>query len=137
MEEAYEGDLEKYGAQGTGEYLFNSIELTDEAWLRGKTCESWEWRDDLTLVFHVRPGIHFSGKSVNPGVMEPRELVAEDFAYHVNRMKTCQIGFLWDFVESTYAEDKYTWVVEFTEYYSDWVWWLGFAFIQIYPEEVV
>lgn len=138
MEQAYEGDIDKYGPKGTGEYGFNNPGWVDEPYYRGNTCESWSWRDDLTLVFKVRKGVYFSGKSINPDVMKRRELTAEDFVYHLKRMKTSPgKGPLFDFVADTVAEDKYTWVVKFKEYYSDWSWWLASAFVQTYPEEVV
>ena len=138
MEQAYEGDIDKYGPRGDNTYGFLNANWVDEPYYRGNTCESWEWRDDSHLVFHVRHGVYFTGVSANPGVMARRELTAEDFAYHVNRMKTSAgKGPCFFFVKSTYAEDKYTWVVEFSEYYSDWSWWLASAFVQIYPEEVV
>jgi peptide/nickel transport system substrate-binding protein len=80
----------------------------------------------------------FSGISVNPGVMKPRELVADDFVYELKRMHgSANKGQLWDWVADTTAPDKYTWVVKFKQYYADWSWWLASAFMQIYPKEVV
>ena len=138
MGQAIEGDIEKYGPRGDKTYGFTNIGWVDESFYTGDLVESWEWTDPLTLTFHVRHGIMYSGISVNPGVMKPREFVADDFVYHLKRMKTsANKGQLWDWVADTSAPDKYTWVVKFKQYYADWTWWLASAFVQPYAKEVV
>ncbi len=138
MGQAIEGDIAKYGPRGDKTYGFTNIGWVDESFYTGDLVESWEWTDPLTLTFHVRHGIMYSGISVNPGVMKPREFVADDFVYHLKRMKTsANKGQLWDWVADTSAPDKYTWVVKFKQYYADWTWWLASAFVQPYAHEVV
>jgi peptide/nickel transport system substrate-binding protein len=138
MEQALEGDIEKFGPRGNKTYGFTNPSWVDEPFYKGNLVESWTWTDPLTLTFKVRKGIMYSGISANPGVMKAREFVASDFVYHLTRMKTsASKGQLWDWVAETSAPDKYTWVVKFKQYYADWSWWLASAFMQIYPKEVV
>jgi ABC-type transport system substrate-binding protein len=114
MEQALEGDILKFGPRGTNEFGFTNPYWVDEPYYKGNTVESWAWTDPLTLVFKVRKGIKYSGKSVNPGVMQAREFVAGDFVYHIKRMQTSpNKGQLWDWIAETTAPDDYTWVVKF------------------------
>ena len=46
--------------------------------MRGELAENWYWEDPLTLVVKLRTGVMFPAK---PGVMEARELVADDVVY--------------------------------------------------------
>ncbi len=88
MGQAIEGDIEKFGPRGDKTNSFSNIGWVDESFYTGDLVESWEWTDPLTLTFHVRHGVMYSGISVNPNVMKPREFVADDFVYHLKRMKT-------------------------------------------------
>jgi len=138
MEQALIGDIDKFGPRGDKTYGFSNVSWVDEPFYKGNTVTGWEWTDPLTLTFHVRKGVMFSGKSANPNVMPAREFTAEDFVYHLKRMKTsANKGQLWDWVAETSAPDKYTWVVKFKQYYADWSWWLASAFVQVYAKEVV
>ncbi len=138
MGQAIEGDIEKFGPRGDKTFGFTNPGWVDESFYTGDLVQSWEWTDPLTLTFHVRHGVMYSGISVNPNVMKPREFVADDFVYHLKRMQTsANKGQLWDWVAETSAPDKYTWVVKFKKYYADWSWWLASAFMQPFAREVV
>ena len=78
------GDVHKYGIRGSGEFKF-----TDDAGLplpykTGGVCDSWEVTSEK-LTLHVRPGILWSGLSINK-VMDKREVVAEDIVNHYRRL---------------------------------------------------
>lgn len=77
------GDVHKYGARGTGDFLF-----TDDAGLplpykTGGVIDSWEATADK-LTLHVRPGIVWTGLSIND-VMEKREVTADDVVMNYRR----------------------------------------------------
>ena len=133
------GDVEKYGPRGNNEYGFKAWELVPEPYLKGQLAESWEWTAPLTLVYHIRKGVMWAGRK---GVMEPRELTAEDIAFSMNRTWKRfqeQGNVQFDYVKSVKAKDKYTVVIDFNEYYADWAFHLGYRGIvqAIYPPEVV
>ena len=62
---------------GDKTFGFTNPGWVDESFYTGDLVQSWEWTDPLTLTFHVRHGIMYSGISVNPNVMKPREFVAD------------------------------------------------------------
>ncbi|OGN91061.1 MAG: hypothetical protein A2158_05320 [Chloroflexi bacterium RBG_13_46_14] len=79
--------------------------------LTGKLAESWEMPDDETLVYHIRPGIHYWNKAPANG----RELVAEDIAWNIMRHFTETNAYLYNSYvalgkgpKSAEALDKYT-----------------------------
>lgn len=139
MEQALIGDVNKFGngPGGQKKYNFTNPSYVPPAYYKGELVTSWEWKGPLTLVFHVRPGVHFSGISANSGVMKPRELTASDFVYQMHKMMASpNKGPNWSWVASTSAPDKYTWVIHLKKYYSEWTWWVSSAFMQIFPKEV-
>lgn len=77
------GDVYKFGARGSGDFLF-----TDDAGLplpykTGGVAGSWEVTADR-LTLHVRPGIVWTGRSIND-VMEKREVTADDIVMNYRR----------------------------------------------------
>jgi peptide/nickel transport system substrate-binding protein len=133
------GDIEKYGPRGSNEYGFKAWELVPEPYLKGCLAESWEWTAPLTLVYKIRKGVMWTGRK---GVMEPRELTADDIAYSMNRTWNRfrdQGNVQFDYVKSVTAKDRYTLVIDFNTYYADWAFHLGYRGIiqAIYPPEVV
>jgi len=114
------GDMEKYGPKGANLYDWASDWYLPEKYLTGCLAESWEITEDK-IVFHIRPGVYWSGQSINP-VMEPREVVAEDLVFNLKRQlepgSRAGIGInAMDWVKSIYAEDTHTLVIE-TKYYN-------------------
>jgi peptide/nickel transport system substrate-binding protein len=85
-EELLTGDWAK-GNAGTGETdwtvgFIGRIELET-----GQLAESWETPDDETIIFHIRPGVHYG---LNPDseasrYVNGREYTAEDAAYSIDR----------------------------------------------------
>ena len=88
--------------------------------LRGQLAESWEQPDPLTIIFHIRQGVHWHDKAP----MNGRELDASDIEYNLHRVTALGSGFTepsptgWikDLpIESIAATDKWTVVVKLKE----------------------
>ena len=122
LERILMGDVDKYGPRGTNEYSFYCDKATPLEYCTGALVESWEVTPD-SIVFKVRPGIYYSGISLNPGVMEPREFVADDITLHLNRrMESPGGATLRACIDRVYTKDKYTCVVETPRLFLEW-WW--------------
>jgi len=140
LERFRKGDLEKYGVRGTGEWLFNLDKQNPLKYSRGAFVESWEVTADK-IVFHVRPGVYWAAMG-KEHVMETREYTAHDFVFNVNRLldpkSTSGVTLRdVDFIESVYAVDNYTVVVETKFFYPEWWWLLSGYDGQHIPPEVV
>ncbi len=57
--------------------------------LVGKLAESWEITDTETLVYHIRPGVHWWDKAPANG----REVTAEDIAWNIERNFSSPMAF--------------------------------------------
>ena len=99
-------DIEKFGPRGSGVSQFYHAQGFPLSLLRGRLAESWSLPDARTLIYTLRRGVMWSGK---PGVMEARELTAEDvvYSYEVGMPRYNSWGLLKD-VESITATDRYT-----------------------------
>jgi peptide/nickel transport system substrate-binding protein len=91
-----------------GQFVPNSQEA-------GHLVETWEFSSPGTLVLHIRKGMHWQNISPANG----REFVADDVAFHYDRMLGLGHGFtkpaplwasvaVWKSVISVIATDKYT-----------------------------
>ena len=58
-------------------------------YLRGSLVERWEQTDDLTIIFHIREGVHWHDKAP----MNGRELTADDIVFNYHRMLGLGSGF--------------------------------------------
>ena len=102
------GDWAK-GPAGTGETDWTQGLIGRTDLMRGLLAESWEMPDDSTLLFHIRPGVHWWNKAPLNG----REFIAEDAAWSITREWA---GNSWlkfgnppqDHIISATALDKYT-----------------------------
>ncbi|GAA5237014.1 ABC transporter substrate-binding protein [Verticiella sediminum] len=131
------GDLGKASSRG-GSHTFQA-----DAWLppdvqRGELAESWEVKPDPWRVeIKLREGVMFPAK---PGVMEARELTAEDVVYSLNRLLKSPraVPDYYSFVDRVEATGPHTLTIFKHEYRSDWDYRLGYGYYsQIYPREVV
>ena len=116
LEHLTKGDL-NFGPRGTGENSFKSLSYLPTKHMTGELAESWSVEDDpLRLVFNIRQGVFWPAKD---GVMERRELVAEDIVFNYTRMKTSPRGIptWWDFITEWKAEGKYTAVAYLNMFY--------------------
>ena len=80
-EELITGDWRK-GPTGTGEasFIYGCAGRMDL--MTGWLAESWESPDDETIIFHIRPGIHWWNKPPTNG----RELTADDVEFTYNKL---------------------------------------------------
>lgn len=129
------GDLSK-GPRGTNENSFVASDYIPEEHYRGELAESWELKKDpLRLVFNLRKGVYWPAKE---GVMERRELVAEDVVKSFQTMwkSDRKIPTYWDFIKEWKAEDKHTVVAYLNEYNANWGYRIGWGFYDgILPPE--
>jgi peptide/nickel transport system substrate-binding protein len=110
------GDIETYGARGTGEHEFKIHSFQVPDFLTGKLIESWENTVEK-LVWHVRPGIHWQADHVD--FMESRELTADDMVADIHLFLASPWGGRFDGLitkEGVYATDKYTVVIEYEQF---------------------
>ena len=137
LEHLTKGDL-NFGPRGTGENSFKSLSYLPTKHMTGELAESWSVEDDpLRLVFNIRQGVFWPAKD---GVMERRELVAEDIVFNYTRMKTSPRGIptWWDFITEWKAEDKYTAVAYLNKWNANMEYRLHWGYFSaIAPPEVL
>ena len=136
-EQLVAGDLDKSKRKGGKHAFVADAYLSTEA-QRGELAEKWELVENpLSVVFTLRKGIMFPEK---PGVMQSRELTAEDVAFSFNRLRSSpkNIATYYDFVGPVVAKDKYTVVFNLKQYNAEWDYRLAWGFYTvIMPKEVV
>ena len=111
--------------------------------LRGQLAESWEQPDPLTLIFHIRQGVHWHDKAP----MNGRQLDASDIEYNLHRVTALGSGFTEPSptgsikglpIESIAATDKWTVVVKLKEPSLGALMWLAIGQTgTILPPEVI
>ena len=117
-------DIEKLGPRGSGVSDFYHSQGFPLDLLTGRLAESWSLPDANTIIFNLRRGVMWSGK---PGVMESRELTAEDVAYSFTfgRYEHRQdVGGKW---QSITATDKYTVEIKMEGFLAEWYHTFGYA----------
>ena len=83
LEQLFAADLSKSKTNGGKHPFYADAYLPSDA-IRGELAESWEWKKDpLRVEVRLRKGIMFPEK---PGVMQSRELTAEDVVFSYNRL---------------------------------------------------
>ena len=130
------GDIAGKGPRGTNDFSFQIAEGIPLSDLTGQLAESWEQSDLLTLVFHIRHGVMWTG---NASIgMAPREFTANDAAFQLNRYWQSPYGGTASYFASAIATDKYTLTVKMKSYSPDWAYRIGYAFkCEMQPQEVV
>ena len=126
-ESMFSGDLSK-GPRGTNEYGFFASGWIPPSVTRGELIESWEKKQNpLRLIFHVRKGVYWQEK---PGVMERRELTADDVVYSQKRLAGARraIKTYVDFVEKWEATDKYTVTAYLNKWNANWAYRMGWGY---------
>ena len=127
MEHLMSGDLQK-GPRGSKQYAFQDTDYLPTQFARGELLERWEVKKNpLQLIFHLRKGIMWQEK---PGVMKAREFVADDVVYSITRIKTSPKvpPLRMDFVGKMETPDKYTVVINLTEWIAEWPYRLGWGY---------
>jgi len=116
------------GPSGTGENPMTSYYVPD-TFLRGHLAESWEVVDLQTVIFHIRPGVHYQNKDP----MNGREFTADDVVYTVKRAKSdarnrwvVTEGSLKSVETGPYADRVPEWKAELESEGLKWEEWGGF-----------
>lgn len=133
-EQLFAGDLSKAVSRG-GPFQFIAEGYLPQDGIRGELAESWDWEGPLTLVVRLRPGIMF--QSV-PGVMEARELVADDvvFTYSYLASSPRRIPAYFDHIDAVEARDAHTVVFRFNTFNAEWDYRFGWGYYSgIIPTE--
>ncbi|UXZ34978.1 ABC transporter substrate-binding protein [Cupriavidus gilardii] len=134
-EQLFVADLSKAKRNG-GKYAFQADAWLPEDAIRGELAESWKWTDPLTLEVKLRKGVKFPAK---PGVMEERELVAEDVVFSYSRQEASakKIPTYFDHLSKVEARDKHTVLFRFKEFNAEWDYRFGWGYYSgIMPKEV-
>ncbi|MBI5257848.1 MAG: ABC transporter substrate-binding protein [Burkholderiales bacterium] len=135
-EQLFAADLSKSVRNG-GKHPFISDAWLAPDSLRGELAESWKLSPDgLRLDVTLRKGIMFPAK---PGVMEARELTAEDVIYSYNRVNASpkKIPGYFDHIAKIEATGKHTLVFTFKQYNAEWDYRFGWGYYSaIVPKEV-
>ncbi|MEW6184177.1 MAG: ABC transporter substrate-binding protein [Thermodesulfobacteriota bacterium] len=127
MEHLLAGDLQK-GPRGTNQFSFHNTSWIPPEVTRGELLESWEVKKTpMQIILRLRKGIMWQEK---PGIMKARELTAEDIVYNINRQKNARkaIPLYLDFVGKMETPDKYTVVINMTEWCVDWFYRIGWGY---------
>lgn len=136
-EQLFSGDLSKAKRNG-GKHSFAADAWLPSDAIRGELAESWEWKENpLRVEVKLRKGVMFPEK---PGVMQSRELVADDVIYAFNRQDKSpkRIATYFDHIEKIEAPDKHTVVFTMKTYNAEWDYRFGWGYYSgIVPKEVV
>ncbi|MCR5883881.1 ABC transporter substrate-binding protein [Rhizobacter sp. J219] len=135
-EQLFAADLTKARRNG-GKYPFISDAWLPTDSLRGELAESWKMEQNpLRVVVKLRRGVMFPAK---PGVMEARELTAEDVVFSYERLNKSpkKIPGYFDHLTKVEANDKHTVTFHFKEYNAEWDYRFGWGYYSaIIPKEV-
>ena len=121
------GDLDK-GLINGGSNKFIAPGWIPPEDTKGEIAESWEVKHNpLRIEFNIRKGVMWMAKE---GVMDAREVVADDIVYHFNLMKEQEryIPSYWDFVKEWKTEGKYKAVVYLHSFNGNWPYRFGWGY---------
>jgi peptide/nickel transport system substrate-binding protein len=129
-------DLSKAKRNG-GPHSFKSDGWVPSDAIKGELAESWEVQENpLAIVFKLKKGIMFPAK---PGVMEARELTADDvvFSHYYRHNSPRRTSGTNDEISKVAALDRYTVAFYYSEYMADWPYRIGYGYnSSIMPKEV-
>lgn len=135
FEQLFVADLEKSLRKG-GSFPFTMQAYLPAESIKGEIAESWKWEDPLTVVIRIRRGIMFPEK---PGIMERRELDAEDVVFSFERQANSPkaIPSYFSHVQSVTARDSHTVVFRFNQFNAEWDYRFGYGYYSgILPREL-
>jgi peptide/nickel transport system substrate-binding protein len=135
-EQLFAADLSK-AERRDGKFPFVNEAYLPADSLRGELAESWEWQQEpLGLRIKLRSGVMFPEK---PGVMQSRELVADDVVNAFNRLNASPRkppGYF-SHIEKVEATGPHEVLFTLKNYAADWDARFGWGFYSaIYPHEV-
>ena len=134
-EQLFAGDLTKSKRNG-GPYAFIADAYLPTESMRGELAEHWYWEDRLTLVIKLRQGVMFPTK---PGVMEARELIADDVVYSYDLVNESpkRIPTYFDHINRIEARDDHTVVFHLNHFNAEWPYRFGYGYYSgISPREM-
>ncbi len=135
-EQLLAADLSK-GTRAGGKHAFHADAWIPTDAIKGELAESWEvQKDPLAVVIKLKKGIMFPAK---PGVMEARELTADDvvFSYNYRQNSPKRPPGIIDEFTKVEALDRHTVAFHMKKYVADWPFWLGYGYnASIMPKEV-
>jgi peptide/nickel transport system substrate-binding protein len=136
-EQLFVGDLSKAKRNGGKQAFVLDAHLPSDA-IKGELAESWEWKQNpLRVEIKLRRGVMFPAK---PGVMESRELTADDVVHSYTRLDKSpkKLAGYFDHIEKVEAADKHTVVFTFKHFFAEWDYRFGWGYYSgIHPKEVV
>jgi peptide/nickel transport system substrate-binding protein len=117
-----EGDINKFGPRGNNSFSFQYNLVNQFGQYYGPAlATSWEvTQTPFGVVYHLRHGVMFTGNTKIG--MAPRELTADDVAFHINRLLTSSsIKSIYNsYIKSVTATDRYTVTILWSSFYSQW-----------------
>jgi peptide/nickel transport system substrate-binding protein len=127
MEHLLMGDLQK-GPRGSKITTFENNAWVPTDIMTGELLEKWEVnkKPPMQIILHLRKGVMWQEKPF----MKAREFVADDVVYAITRIKKSPkaIPLYMDFVGKMETPDKYTVVVNMTEWCADWHYRMGWGY---------
>lgn len=136
-EQLFAGDLSKSRRNG-GKFPYYADAWLHPDSLRGELAEKWEWKQNpLRVEVQLRKGVMFPAKA---GVMEARELTAEDVVFSYERLAKSpkKVPNYFDHIDKVEATGKHTVVFTFNSYNAEWDYRFGWGYYSaIVPKEVV
>ncbi len=112
------GDIDKYGANGTGEYAFQVSGYIPDQYITGRLLESWTV-GPANMKCVVRQGINWAPTEKQKAWMPVRELTADDIVQDIKRFQAAPWGNRFDGVlKDAYTTGKYTFTIEFINKFS-------------------
>ncbi|MBA7698570.1 Heme-binding protein A [subsurface metagenome] len=106
--------------------------------MMGQLLESWDVSHEK-LTWHIRPGVYWAPNEEQSAWMEARELTADDVIADLLCLREAPGGKSFKkFSGEIYATDRYTLVIEFDYFDSEWFYIIGYedrAFIS--PPEMI
>ncbi len=136
LEQLFAADLSKSTRNGGTHPFYADAYLPTDA-IRGELAESWEWKENpLRVDIKLRQGVMFPEK---PGVMQARELTADDVVFSYNRLAgspKAQAGYF-DYLSNVEATGKHEVVFTFKEFHAEWDYRFGWGYYSpIYAKEL-
>lgn len=136
-EQLFAADLSKSKRKG-GAYSFTSDAWLPTDALRGELAETWELKQNpLRVEVQLRKGVMFPAKA---GVMEARELTADDVVFSYERLNKSpkKIPGYFDHVDKVEATGKHTVVFSLKNYNAEWDYRFGWGYYSgVIAKEVV
>lgn len=126
-----------------GNQLFNGlVQLDDSLNILPDIAKSWIIEDStLTYTFYLRDDVYFHKNKVFKTPDSTRKVVASDFVYSFNRLineKVASPGsWVMDAVQSYYAENDTTLVIQLKEAFPPFLGLLSMQYCSVIPEEAV